>query len=200
MTGIIDYGAGNIRSVETALRYIGEDVIVTKEKARLEKCERLVLPGVGAFPAAMRELEESGLISFMKEYILQRPMLGICLGMQMLFDKSEEIEETRGLGIIGGKVVKIPDTAPKIPHMGWNETSFINASRLLNGINSGSYFYFIHSFCAKVTNRENLIATADYGAEITAIVQKGNAYGVQFHPEKSGSAGLKLLENFCKIR
>ena len=197
-TAVIDYGAGNLMSVTNALRYLGEDWIITSDKNEIEKSDRMILPGVGAFPAAMKILREKGFEDFIKEQAEKKPLLGICLGMQMLFDESDEIETTKGLGLIPGRVHRVP-TELKLPHIGWNSLKFNNPCPLLSGVNEGSYVYFVHSFCAETKYAENLIASADYGTEVAGIVSHGNVFGCQFHPEKSGEVGLTMLKNFCSL-
>ena len=197
--GIIDYGAGNLMSVANALKYLGLESVISREKGVLEDCDRLILPGVGAFPAAMRSLEEAGLTGFVRTEAEKKPLLGICLGMQMLFDESNESEPCRGLGLIPGKVTRI-ETTLKLPCIGWNSLSFKNNCPLLSGLEDGTYVYFVHSYCAHPERREDLAAAADYGAEVTALVWRGYVYGAQFHPEKSGEKGLMMLKNFGELR
>jgi len=197
-TAIIDYGAGNLMSVTNALDYLGVENKVTSDLAEIEKADRLILPGVGAFPAAMEFLNGRGFTEFVKQQAQLKPFLGICLGMQMLFDKSEEIYECEGLGLISGQVRKI-ETDLKLPHIGWNSLEYKNPCPILKGIDNGEYVYFVHSFCADVVNEENLVATSDYGEHVAAIVSKGNIFGCQFHPEKSGDTGLRIIRNFCEI-
>lgn len=197
-TAVIDYGAGNLMSVTNALRYIGEEWLITSDKNEIEKCDRMILPGVGAFPAAMKILREKEFDSFIKAQTEKKPLLGICLGMQMLFDESDEIETTKGLGLISGRVQRVP-TNLKLPHIGWNSLRFNNTSPLLAGVPEDSYVYFVHSFCAVTKYSEELIASAEYGTEVAAIVGSSNVFGCQFHPEKSGDVGLTILKNFCSL-
>lgn len=197
MIAIIDYGAGNLHSVENALKYIGEQSIITNHKADLEKADALILPGVGAFPKAMQMLKQTNLIDTIKDQIKKKPLLGICLGMQMLFEYGLEFEKVEGLGLIDG-YIELIQTQYKIPHMGYNELEINIDSPLLNGINQGDCVYFVHSFMAN-TKSENVSAYCDYGVKVPALVQKGNVYGAQFHPEKSGEVGLKILKNFAKL-
>ena len=197
-TAIVDYGAGNLMSVTNALNYLGCENIITSKVEELELAERIILPGVGAFPAAMACLRKNGLENEVKKQAEKKPLLGICLGMQMLFDVSYEIEKCSGLGLIPGEIRKI-NTNMKLPHIGWNSLNIKNDCRLLEGIEDGTYVYFVHSFCAEVKNPENLIAVADYGVEVAGIAARGNVFGCQFHPEKSGEAGLLILRNFCNI-
>ncbi len=197
-TAIVDYGAGNLMSVTNALNYLGCENIITSKVEELELAERIILPGVGAFPAAMACLRKNGLENEVKKQAEKKPLLGICLGMQMLFDVSYEIEKCSGLGLIPGEIRKI-NTNMKLPHIGWNSLNIKNDCRLLEGIEDGTYVYFVHSFCAEVKNPENLIAVADYGVEVAGIAARENVFGCQFHPEKSGEAGLLILRNFCNI-
>lgn len=197
MIAIIDYGAGNLHSVSNALKYIGEESIITNQKSDLEKADLLILPGVGAFPKAMQMLNQTDLIDTMKEQVQTKPLLGICLGMQMLFEYGLEFEKTEGLGFIDG-YIDIIKTQYKIPHMGYNELEMNEESPLLQNINQGDCVYFVHSFMAN-TNSENVSAYCDYGVKVPALVKKGNVYGAQFHPEKSGEVGLNILRNFAKL-
>ena len=195
MIAIIDYGAGNIFSIKNALDYLGEENKLTKDKNDLVNADAIILPGVGAFPSAMKMLDESGLTETVKEQALKKPFLGICLGMQMLFEKSYEFEECDGLGLIKGKVDLIPTKKYNIPHMGWNELEVINDCPLSKNLN-GQYVYFVHSYQA-FCNEENISAQCEYDKKIPALVWNGGTvYGAQFHPEKSGSVGLDILKNF----
>ncbi|WMJ23629.1 imidazole glycerol phosphate synthase subunit HisH [Paludicola sp. MB14-C6] len=197
MIAIIDYGAGNLFSVKNAFDYIGKESKITKDKSDIQKAEALILPGVGAFPKAMQMLQETDLISTIKEEIQKKPLLGICLGMQMLFEEGYEFERTNGLGFIDG-CIKYIQTDYKIPHMGYNELEFHEPSPLLNGIQSGDCVYFVHSYMAH-TSSHNVAAYCDYGIKVPALVQKGNVFGAQFHPEKSGEVGLQILKNFASL-
>lgn len=197
--GIIDYGMGNLHSVKNAFEYIGCDTFISDDKAKLSEADGLILPGVGAFPDAMKCLKQTKMDEFIVDNAAKKPLMGICLGMQLLFDKSYEFEECDGLGLIHGEVVKIKPHGLKIPHMGWNELISKNKSPLLEGIEEKSQVYFVHSYKAVVQNPQNVVAVTDYGEEITAIVSEGNVYGCQFHPEKSEDVGLKILENFRRI-
>lgn len=197
MIAIIDYGAGNLHSVENALHFLGKESMITKEKADLEKADALILPGVGAFPKAMEMLHATGLVDTIKEQVKKKPLLGICLGMQMLFDVGTEFKPTEGLGLIDGYIALI-QTEYKIPHMGYNELEMNVSSPLLTGIEQGNCVYFVHSYMA-YTDRENVAAYCDYGTKIPALVQKGNVFGAQFHPEKSGDVGLNILSNFAGL-
>jgi glutamine amidotransferase len=191
---IVDYGMGNLRSAYRGLERGGAKPVITDKKEDLEASDAIVLPGVGAFEDAMANLYP------LREVIIKeaekKPMLGICLGLQLLFTTSEE-GEGRGLDLIKGRVVRLPRNV-KIPHMGWNSLEIKRDSRLLAGIKSGDYFYFVHSYYA-LPEEEVTVATTSYGVEIPAIVEKGNVFATQFHPEKSGKLGLKLLENFVEI-
>ena len=197
--GIIDYGMGNLHSVKNAFEYIGCDTFISDDKAKLSEADGLILPGVGAFPDAMKCLNQTKMDEYIVENTAKKPLMGICLGMQLLFDKSYEFEECDGLGLIHGEVVKINPQGLKIPHMGWNELISKNKSPLLEGIEEKSQVYFVHSYKAVVQNAQNVVAVTEYGEEITAIVSAGNVYGCQFHPEKSEDVGLKILENFRRI-
>ncbi len=201
MVAIIDYGAGNLFSVKNTLDYLGFENIITNKAEDLVKATHLILPGVGAFPMAMDMLIKSNLVECIKEQSKIKPLLGICLGMQFLFDSSSEFGDTKGLEFITGNIDKI-ETEFKIPHMGYNELEFNNKSPLLNNLEEGDCVYFVHSYMA-YTSSENVIAYSDYscdnGNKIPAIVQKGNVYGCQFHPEKSGNVGLQIIRNFCEL-
>lgn len=195
MIAIIDYGAGNLFSVKNALDYIGEESVITSDPTVLSAADGLILPGVGAFPDAMRMLKKSGLADEIRtEAAAGKPLLGICLGMQVLFEKGTEFEETEGLGLIPGTVDRI-QTSLKIPHMGYNELIFGVPCPLLKGVKEGDYVYFVHSYMANTTP-EYIAASCGYGARVTALVQNKNVFGAQFHPEKSGAVGLTILKNF----
>ena len=196
MTAIIDYGAGNLFSVKNALDYLGIENKVTKKAEDLRAADRLILPGVGAFPDAMRMLRETGLVEVIKEEVQKKPLLGICLGMQMLFEKGYEFEETDGLGLIKGSVkLMTPENLP-IPHIGWNELELNKPCELLE--KGGEYVYFVHSYAADCPS-ENVAAYCDYGMKVPALVFNGNVFGAQFHPEKSGEAGLQMLRKFAQL-
>jgi imidazole glycerol-phosphate synthase subunit HisH len=199
MIAVIDYNVGNLFSVKNALDYIGEENVITSDAAVIEKADALILPGVGAFPEAMRQLNSLGLAKTIKEQAKQKPLLGICLGMQLLFDKSYEFSKCAGLSLIPGEIKMIPSNGLKIPHMGWNSLKFKNPSPILDGIPEGSYFYFVHSYMA-YTDGRNISAYAEYGAEVTALVWDGKyVFGSQCHPEKSGEIGLSVLRNFGRL-
>lgn len=196
MIAIIDYGAGNLFSVQNALTYIGEKHVITNDMDEIKKADSYILPGVGAFPFAMEMLAKTNLIDEIKEQVKTKPILGICLGMQMLFEESYEFRRAEGLGLIPGKVDAIPDTGLKIPHMGWNALNIHDKSNpLLQGLSDDDCVYFVHSYMA-FTPEENITASVDYGVAVPALATKGNIYGAQFHPEKSGETGLTILRNF----
>ncbi len=201
MIAIIDYGVGNLFSLSHSLQKIGAESVITDDKNLIESAEKLILPGVGAFGDAARKLKESGLDGFIKEQAKGgKPLLGICLGMQLLFDKSYEYGEHEGLGLIKGAVVPLSDyvSGLKIPHMGWNSLKIVSDSAILKNLKQSDYVYFVHSYFAKC--EEGLSATANYGIDVTAAVNKGNIYGTQFHPEKSGANGLKILKAFADLK
>lgn len=197
--GIIDYGMGNLHSVENAIRHIGGECFISSDAGELSTADGLILPGVGAFPDAMKRIREAGLDNFIHNYVKEKPLLGICLGMQLLFNRSFEFGECEGLRLVGGDVVKMEPEGFKIPHMGWNGLDFPRKSRLTEGIAPKSQVYFVHSYMAVVKNRDDLIAVTEYGQQVTAAVQNGKIFGCQFHPEKSHDVGLKILENFRGI-
>ena len=197
-TAIIDYGAGNLFSVKNALNYIGAESVITKDPAVLESAERIILPGVGVFADAMKKLGETGLIGTIKEQAKKKPLLGICLGMQMLFDKSFEFGETDGLGLIPGTVELMTPPGLAIPQIGWNRLIYNEKCALLDGLGEEPYVYFVHSYAA-VCGSGNVAAYTDYGSNVPACVFSGNVYGCQFHPEKSGETGLQILRNFLAL-
>ena len=201
--GLIDYGMGNLHSVENALKYIGLSSFISRDKAELSMADGLILPGVGAFPDAIELLNNLSFPEFIRKETAKKPLLGICLGMQLLFEKSYEFKESEGLGFIKGSVVKLragqTDKTYKIPHIGYNGIKKINDCPLLDGIDDGTCFYFVHSFMGECAERGQLIATTEYGEDVTAIVGEGNVFGTQFHPEKSGEVGLSILRAFCEI-
>lgn len=199
MIAIVDYGAGNIFSVKNAMDYLGLECKLTNKKEEIIAADAVILPGVGAFPEAMRMLEKSGLVKTIKEQAKIKPFLGICLGMQMMFEKGYEFEECDGLGIIGGSVEKMDDTSLIIPHMGWNKLEKLNNCPLLEDIGDNEYVYFVHSYKA-VCADSSISAYSVYDGKVPALVYDGKfAYGAQFHPEKSGKTGLKILKNFGKL-
>ena len=200
MVGIIDYGVGNLFSLCSSFKAIGEEAFVSGDAAELAKADRLILPGVGAFEDAAKKLRQTGLDTFVKEQAASgKPLMGICLGMQMLFEKSFEYGEHQGLGLLKGKVISMEGKIPsdlKIPHMGWNKLE-VKQGRLLKEVD-GQYVYFVHSFYASGCE-DSLSAVTEYGAPITAAVEQGNIYGCQFHPEKSGNVGLSILKAFAEL-
>lgn len=201
MTAIIDYDAGNIRSVEKALQALGEDVVVTRDRDTILKADRVILPGVGAFGDAMNKIRGYHLEEVIKEVVANKtPFLGICLGLQLLFEESEESKGVPGLGILKGKIIRIPD-APglKIPHIGWNSLTYPKPGRLYQGIPENSYVYFVHSYYLKA-EEDIVVAATEYGTYIHASVEKDNVFACQFHPEKSSDVGLTILKNFISIK
>jgi glutamine amidotransferase len=195
---IVDYGLGNLHSVNKAVALVGGNPAVTGDKEIIAAAEKLILPGVGAFGDCMANLERAGVIPVIKEYIqADKPFLGICLGMQVLFEESEEAPGIKGLGVFPGKVIRIP-TSLKVPHMGWNRLSLKAVSPLLSG-SEGQYMYFVHSFCCQPRDRSVITSACEYGTEIVASVGRGNISGVQFHPEKSSEAGIAILERFVNL-
>ena len=195
---VIDYGAGNLKSVTKAMRYLGFRADIVSDPAALRRYDALILPGVGAFPKCMAELRRSGMDRAILRETEQKPLLGICLGMQMLLDRSTELGDTPGLGLIHGTVDRIP-TELKLPHIGWNSLRITHDNPLLRGLSEGDYVYFVHSFAARVEDPADLALTTDYGGEVAAMVAKGRVFGCQFHPEKSGDVGLEILKNFGEL-
>ncbi len=228
MTGIIDYDAGNVKSVEKALQYLGEETVVSRDPHILLNMDRVILPGVGAFGAAMERLDRYGLIPVIRQ-IADRgtPFLGICLGLQLLFEESEESPGVKGLGILPGRILRFPEGqmeqqdsesdglrgqliptgntdsdrhhSLKVPQIGWNDLHFPRESRLFHGIKEGSYVYFVHSYYLSAANEEDVAATAEYGVTFHAAVEHDNVFACQFHPEKSDRVGLKILRNFISV-
>lgn len=201
MIAIIDYGVGNLFSLCSSLERIGADVVVTSDPDVIRQADKLILPGVGAFADAAEKLQVSGLDVLIKEQAAKgKEIMGICLGMQLLFQKSYEFGEHTGLGLLKGSVIGMEGTIPaelKIPHIGWNALKFTKESKLLRYIKEGDCVYFVHSFYVD-PSAESVVATAEYGKEVTAAVQQGNVMGCQFHPEKSGEVGLNILRAFCE--
>ncbi|GFZ33655.1 imidazole glycerol phosphate synthase subunit HisH [Clostridium zeae] len=194
MISIIDYGIGNLRSVEKALWSLGIESKITSSKDEVKSSSGIILPGVGAFPAAMKNLKDRELDELLKEEVKEgKPLIGICLGMQLLFQSSDEVRYTEGLGFIDGQVKKF-EIKEKVPHMGWNRLKFNVPSDTLKGIDEGSYVYFVHSYYAQ-TDKCNVNAYAEYEVDVPAVVSKDNVIGFQFHPEKSGDVGLNILKN-----
>lgn len=200
MIAVIDYDAGNLKSVEKALNYLGEETIVTREHREILTADKVILPGVGAFGEAMERLKQYELDKVIWETVeKQTPFLGICLGLQLLFAGSEENGGVEGLHILDGRIVKIPEEPGlKIPHIGWNSLHLQNQGRLFTGIEEGTFVYFVHSYYLKADNEDIVKASAEYGVQIHASVEQRNVFACQFHPEKSSSAGLKMLQNFAK--
>lgn len=201
MVAIIDYDAGNIKSVEKALHYLGEEAVITRDRDTILGADRVILPGVGAFGDAMDKLRTYGLDKVIQEVVGQNtPFLGICLGLQLLFESSEESEGVEGLGILKGKVVRLPEESDlKIPHIGWNSLKYPNSGRLFTGIAEDSYVYFVHSYYLQAKDPSIVTATTEYGTLIHASVEQGNVFACQFHPEKSSEVGMQILKNFLTI-
>ena len=201
MIAMIDYDAGNIKSVEKALKTLGQEVIVTRDPDTILNAEKVILPGVGSFGDAMEKLHSYGLVEVIHKVVEKKtPFLGICLGLQLLFESSEETPGVEGLGILKGRIVKIPDNGElKIPHMGWNSLHFQNSGRLFENLPQDSYVYFVHSYYLQAEDESIVKATTDYGTCIHASVEKDNVFACQFHPEKSSDVGLTILKNFCAL-
>ncbi|MBD5119341.1 MAG: imidazole glycerol phosphate synthase subunit HisH [Clostridiales bacterium] len=197
-TAIVDYGVGNLKSVANAMAYIGQDTLVTGDAGELERADAIILPGVGAFPDAADKLRETGLDKALLEQAGRKPILGICLGMQLLFDWGEEGRRCEGLGLVSGYVERI-QTEFKLPHIGWNSLTFQNNSPLFRGLDDEAYVYFVHSFCGYAQREEDVIARTQYGPSVVAAVSHNGVYGCQFHPEKSGEVGLQILKNFGEL-
>lgn len=200
MIAIIDYGAGNLNSVCKALKKIGAEVMITSDPVDINTCSAMILPGVGSFGAAILKLKELGLDKAIKENVAKgKPLLGICLGMQLLFDRSYEDGNWEGLGLIGGEVIKFSDPRLKVPHMGWNQLILNKNDDIGLDIGQGEYAYFIHSYYALPKEEDDVIFYTEYGIHVPALVRKGPVIGMQFHPEKSAETGIKLLKNFIGI-
>ncbi len=202
MIAIIDYDAGNLKSVEKALAYIGEESVITGEREEILKADKVILPGVGSFGDAMANLKRLGLDDVIREVAANgTPFLGICLGLQLLFESSEETPGVEGLGILKGKVLRIPDKEGlKIPHIGWNSLKLSNNGRLFQGMTGEPYVYFVHSYYLQAEDPAIVKATTDYSTCIHASVEQGNVFACQFHPEKSSAVGLQILKNFAAIQ
>lgn len=198
MIAIVDYGAGNIFSVKNAMDYLGLPAELTSKADDIRNADGIILPGVGAFPWAMNMLTKSGLVEVIKEEAVKKPFLGICLGMQLIFSKGYEFEETDGLGLIDGQVRLMAPEGLSIPHIGWNKLEKNGECALLNGLGDDEYVYFVHSYAAECAD-EDVAAYCEYGSRVTALVNRGTVYGAQFHPEKSGKTGLKILSNFAEL-
>lgn len=201
MIAIVDYDAGNIKSVEKALQFLGQEPVVTRDKETLLQAEKVIVPGVGAFGDAMGKMHQYGLVEVLREIAAKgTPLLGICLGLQLFFESGEETPGVEGLGLLPGKIVRIPDKEGfKIPHMGWNSIQINPASRLLKGIEEGAYVYFVHSYYLQAENEADVAATTDYVVNIHAAAEHENIFATQFHPEKSGEIGLRILKNFIEL-
>ena len=197
-TAIVDYGVGNLKSVANALAYLGRESRIVSEAEELELADAVILPGVGAFPDAADKLRAAGLEKPLLDQVGRKPILGICLGMQLLFERGEEVRPCRGLGLIAGGVERIP-TGLKLPHIGWNSLHFPGNSPLFAGLEEGTYVYFVHSFYGAAARPEQVSAVTDYGVPVTAAVGSGLVFGTQFHPEKSGEVGLRILRNFTAL-
>lgn len=201
MIGIIDYDAGNLRSVEKALQYLGKETIVTRDPEQIRKADKVILPGVGAFGDAMKKLQEYHLDTLIHEIADSgKPLLGICLGLQLLFEESEESPGVEGLGILEGKIRRIPEgEGLKVPHIGWNSLHLEHNGRLFRNIPENSYVYFVHSYYLEAKDPEIVKASTEYGVHIHASVEKNNLFACQFHPEKSSETGLQILKNFAEM-
>lgn len=199
MIAIVDYGAGNLRSVQNTLKHVGAETKTVSKPSELDGADKIVLPGVGAFGAGMAALRESGFV----EPIIQAgkagvPLLGICLGMQYLFETSEEMGTHQGLGLLPGQVVKFPPNGPLVPHIGWNQLHIRQQSPLLRGVNEGDYAYFVHSYYVEAADPNDILASTDYGLNYASVVGRGNIFGIQCHPEKSQHVGQRILRNFVE--
>ena len=201
MTAIIDYDAGNLKSVEKALQALGEETVITRDREEILAEDRVILPGVGAFGDAMEKLHQYGLVEIIRQVVQKgTPFLGICLGLQLLFEGSEESQGVPGLGILKGKIRRIPNTPGlKIPHMGWNSLTLRPGTRMFSGLGEEPYVYFVHSYYLEAADSEIVAASADYGVVIHAAVETGNVFACQFHPEKSSDTGLQILKNFISL-
>jgi glutamine amidotransferase len=202
MVAIIDYDAGNIKSVENAVRFLGHEVIVTSNAEEILSADHIILPGVGAFGDAMKRLNKAGLEETIRQAVDREiPFLGICLGLQLIFEESEESPGVKGLGLLPGRIRRIPEGGGrKVPQIGWNDLSFPRSSRLFAGIPEGSYVYFVHSYYLEAGDSSDVAARTEYGVSIDAAVEHGRLFACQFHPEKSERIGMQILENFLKLR
>lgn len=200
MIAVIDYGAGNLRSVRNALAHLGAEVITVRQPEQLAGVEKIVLPGVGAFGAGMAALRAAGFEEAIKEAVAAgTPLLGICLGLQYLFESSDEMGYHTGLGLLAGRVTRFPPNELKVPHIGWNQLDIRRDSPLLAGIPDGAYAYFVHSYYARPADPADVIATTEYGITFASVVGRGNVFGIQCHPEKSQTVGLRILRNFIEM-
>lgn len=201
MIALIDYDAGNIKSVEKAFQYLGEETVVTRDAGTICSADGVVLPGVGAFGDAMAKLRAYGLVDVIHKCVdSEKPFMGICLGLQLLFESSEESPGVEGLHILDGKIVRIPsESGLKVPHIGWNNLSFPHEGRLFKGLPENPYVYFVHSFYLQAADESQVTATTEYGVHIHASVESGNVFACQFHPEKSSGVGMQILRNFISV-
>lgn len=201
MVAIIDYGAGNIKSVENAMRYLGQEAVLTRDAQTILRAEHIILPGVGAFGDAMKRLRAYGLEEVIKEAVDRKiPFLGICLGLQLLFERSEESPDTAGLAVLPGEILRIPEGEDrKVPQIGWNDLTYPNRGRLFEGVPEHSYVYFVHSYYLHAADPSIVRAQTRYGVLIDASVESGNVFACQFHPEKSEAVGMQILRNFLKV-
>ena len=201
MIAILDYDAGNIKSVEKAVQLLGQEVTITRDRREVLNADKVILPGVGAFGDAMGKIRQYGLYEVIHEVVEQgTPFLGICLGLQLLFERSEESPGVEGLGILKGEILRIPETPGlKIPHMGWNSLEFRNNGRLFENLPEESYVYFVHSYYLRAADEKIVTAVTEYGTQIHASVEQGNVFACQFHPEKSSDVGIQILKNFVAI-
>lgn len=201
MIAILDYDAGNLKSVEKALQFLGQESVITRDRQKVASCDKVILPGVGSFGAAMEQLRKYEIDKMLEEAVAEKkPLLGICLGLQLLFDGSSESEGVEGLHILEGDILRIPDKEGlKIPHIGWNSLELSNQGRLFDGVEENSYVYFVHSYYLKAKEAPIVKASTTYGVSIHASVEKDNIFACQFHPEKSSRVGLKILSNFAGI-
>lgn len=201
MIAIIDYDAGNVKSVEKALQFLGQEAVLTREKEILLKADKVILPGVGSFGNAMEKLHQYGLVDVIYQIVEKgTPFLGICLGLQLMFESSEESPGVKGLGLLKGRIVRIPEAdGLKVPQIGWNDLRFPKESRLFKGFSGGEYVYFVHSYYLQAEDENDVAATTEYGVHIHAAVERGNVFACQFHPEKSADVGLQILKNFVEI-
>lgn len=201
MIAIIDYDAGNLKSVQKAVNFMGEEAVISRDKDEILSADKVILPGVGSFGDAMEKLNKYGLVNTIYDVVDKKlPFLGICLGLQLLFERSDESDGVSGLGILKGEILRIPDEPGlKIPHIGWNSLRFMNDGRLFKDIDDDEYVYFVHSYYLKAAEPEIVKAVTEYGTIIDASVEKENVFACQFHPEKSGDIGLKILKNFISL-
>ena len=201
MIAIIDYDAGNVKSVEKALQFLGQEAVLTRDKELLLSADKVILPGVGAFGNAMDKLYQYGLVDVIRQIVeKETPFLGICLGLQLMFESSEESPGVSGLGLLKGRIVRIPEKEGlKVPQIGWNDLQFPKKSRLFKDFQGGEYVYFVHSYYLQATDESDVAATTEYGVHIHAAVERDNVFACQFHPEKSADVGLKILKNFIDL-